>query len=322
MRMKNFNTFLSLLLITVLLISCAPKAKTEQQIVIDFSNKYDPKIDPANFSTNINNKYLTFVPGKKMVYQGETEEGTEVIEVYVTHETKEVMGVKALVVQDKVWLNGDLIEDTEDWYAQDNDGNVWYFGEDTADLVDGKIVSREGSWEAGVDGAKPGIVMKANPKIGDSYRQEYYKGKAEDKADVISLGESVKVPFGSFNNCMKTLDYTPLEPSVKENKYYCSEVGGVALEVDLESGERVELVSVEYGVSLNVEVKKTAELKTKITEEEAKEIALREVPGRVTDVAIEKKLEKTAYVVEVDTSDGETDVIIDVNTGEVLGIER
>ncbi len=116
------------------------------------------------------------------------------------------MGVNTIVVWDRVWLNDELIEDTKDWYAQDKYGNVWYFGEDSKEYEDGKVVSTEGSWEAGVDNAKPGIIMKANPVIGESYRQEYYKGEAEDMADVVALGVKVKVKYGSFSDCLQTRD--------------------------------------------------------------------------------------------------------------------
>jgi uncharacterized membrane protein YkoI len=288
---------------------------------------YDPKINPADFTNNITNRYFSLIPGKKMVYEADTEDGKEKIEVYVTNETRMVMGVKTVVVWDRVWLDGDLIEDTYDWYAQDKEGNVWYFGEDTKEYAAGQVVSTHGAWEAGVDGAKPGIVMKANPVVGESYRQEYYAGQAEDMARVLALNESVTVPYGSFGGCLKTLDWTPLEANVDEHKYYCPSVGGFALEVVLEDGERVELISVEYDSqpSPTKEEEPPAESeppKQNLSEEEAIEIALAEVPGEVTDVAIEKKFGKWVYVIEIDADNGpETDVIIDRETGEILGVE-
>jgi hypothetical protein len=116
--------------------------------------------------------------------------------------------VIATVVWDREWLNDALIEETYDWYAQDKEGNVWYLGEDSKEYENGKAANSKGSWEAGVDGAKPGIIMKGDPKIGDSYRQEYLKGKAEDMADVVALSESVAVPFGTFTDCLKTRDWS------------------------------------------------------------------------------------------------------------------
>ena len=284
--------------------------------------EYNPIINPSEFSSEIDNRYFSLTSGKKMVYEAKTEEGTERIEVYVTDETRVVMGVETRVVWDRVWLNNSLIEDTKDWYAQDKEGNVWYFGEESVELIDGKIVSYAGSWEAGIDGAQPGIIMKASPKVGDSYRQEYYKGEAEDMADVLALNEDVKVPFGNFSGCLKTRDYTPLEIGADEYKYYCSEVGGVVLEVVVESDDKVELLTLGYNAKPSASAIISGELKTGISEERAKEIALKRVPGKITDFGIEKKFGKPTYIVEIAADSGvETDVIIDIDTGEILGVE-
>lgn len=206
---------------------------------------YSPQINPKDFTANINNKYFAFTPGTKLIYSGETEEGTERIEVIAAHETKRVMGVTAIVVQDRVWLDGELIEDTKDWYAQDKKGNVWYFGEDSKEIANGKVVSTKGSWEAGVDGAKPGIIMEENPKAGDSYRQEYYKGQAEDMAEVVALGVNIKTKYGSFSNCLQTREWTPLEPGADEYKYYCPEISNLVYEVGVSGGSSVQLVDIE-----------------------------------------------------------------------------
>jgi hypothetical protein len=148
------------------------------------------------------------------------------------------------VVHDVVSINSQVIEDTYDWYAQDTAGNVWYFGEDTKEYENGVLVSTEGSWEAGVDGAKPGIVMYAiQPALGLPYRQEYYVCEAEDMAEVVSLSEAVVVQYGNFNDCLKTREFTPLEPDVNEYKYYAQGIGMV-LEVDVASGARTELIQV------------------------------------------------------------------------------
>jgi hypothetical protein len=203
---------------------------------------YDPSIDPADFtnSTTIDNPLLPLVPGTTYSYVG----GDESIEVTVTDDTKVILGVSCVVVRDTVTLDGEVVEDTLDWYAQDNDGNVWYMGEDTEEYEDGVVVSTEGSWEAGVDGAKPGIVMHANqPPVGEPYQQEYYACEAEDQAEVVSLDEAVTVPFGQYDNCLQTRELTPLEPDVNEYKYYCPDVG-LVLEVDIASGDRTELTQV------------------------------------------------------------------------------
>lgn len=218
------------------------------------AENYNPKIVPSNFTTKITNKYFTLPPGKKMVYEKDTEDGVERVEIIITDKTKKIMGLKTIVYWDRVWLdvNNDgnfeteeLIEDTRDYLAQDKEGNVWYFGEDVDNYEDGVLIDHDGSWLAGKDGAKAGIWMKANPKKGDSYRQEYYKGEAEDMAKVISTTKTVKTPFGTFKNCLQTYDWTPLDPDSREHKYYCPQVGGMAMEVDLTSDGKLMLVDVQ-----------------------------------------------------------------------------
>lgn len=281
---------------------------------------YNPQISPSDFTTKIDNKYLTFTPGTTYIYEGKTEEGRERTEVYVTDNIKKIMEVGVVEVRDRVWLNDELIEDTKDRYAQDKFGNVWYFGEDSKEIVNGKVASTGGSWVAGFYGAKPGIVMKANPQVGDVYRQEYYPGEAEDMGEVVALGVKIKVKYGSFSNCLQTKDSNPLEPGDEEYKYYCPEIGNVVYEVGIEDGEASQLVAVEKDSKpAAIKEEPLQELKTGITEQEAIAIAKREVSGDVTDVAIEKKFGKTSYVVEIDSNGEEIDVIIDISTGQVLG---
>jgi hypothetical protein len=154
------------------------------------------------------------------------------------------MGVTTSIVRETEWEDGELVEDTFDWFAQDVDGNVWYFGEDSKEYEDGEVVSTAGSWEAGVDGAKPGIIMQADPQIGLAYRQEYYAGEAEDMAEVISLTGNATVPYGSFDNVLITREWTPLEPGIEENKYYAMDVG-LIMEETVEGGSgSLELVDI------------------------------------------------------------------------------
>ncbi|MGH7821621.1 MAG: hypothetical protein ACREQ9_17795 [Candidatus Binatia bacterium] len=207
---------------------------------------YDPVIDPANFLSPADtaaspNPYFPLVPGTTWVYEG----GGETVTVTVTNETKEILGVMAMVVNDVVEdEEGDVVEDTDDWYAQDVDGNVWYVGEIAKNFEDGELVDIEGSWTAGVEGARAGIVMKATPAVSNVYRQEFALGDAEDAAEVISTTGSESVPAASCDgDCVVTRDFTPLEPDHEENKYYAPGVG-LILEVDPETGERLELVSV------------------------------------------------------------------------------
>ncbi len=205
---------------------------------------YNPVINPENFVSYIDNPYSPMTPDTKFIYRAETEDGIESNEVLITHETKTILGVSCTVVDDKVWLNDELVEATLDWYVQDNEGNIWYFGEDSKEYENGNVVSTEGSWEAGVDDAKAGIVMEANPQIGDSYRQEYYFDEAEDMGEVLSLDETVTVAYGTFTNCLKTKDWSPLESDVIENKYYAPGIG-VVLEITVKGGsERVELIDI------------------------------------------------------------------------------
>jgi hypothetical protein len=206
------------------------------------------KFDPCNFSNEIiDNPHFDLIPGTTFTYESETEEGTEEIIVVVTDETKEILGVTATVVHDTASLDEELIEDTFDWFAQDKEGNVWYLGEDTKEYENGEVVSTEGSWEAGVDGAEAGIVMLADPQVGDTYRQEWYPGRAEDAAEVVSLSEEVTVPYGTFMNCLQTREFSTLDPELNEYKYYCTAIGAVTLEVVIDSGERVELIDVNAG---------------------------------------------------------------------------
>src|SRR5262245_61331872 len=204
---------------------------------------YDPVIDPANFVAKVDNPYFPLKPGTTFIYEGSTADGFEHNEFAVTHNTRVILGVTCVEIRDTVTLNGKLIEDTLDWFAQDKEGNVWYFGENSKQLAGGLIVGLEGSWTAGVDGAKPGIIMKAQPAVGDFYRQEFAIATAEDLAEVLSLTESVSVPYGSFTGCLKTRETSPLEPDAAEAKFYCRGVGQV-LTVDLTNGDQVKLVKI------------------------------------------------------------------------------
>lgn len=217
---------------------------TEEGVETEGESGYNPVINPDDFVEIIDNPYFPLTPGTTFVYEGESEEETIRDEVFVTNETRTVMGVNTIVVRDRVFEDGELTEETFDWYAQDRDGNVWYFGEDSREYDEGEVVSTEGSWEAGVDGAKPGILMEGNPQVGDTYRQEYLEGEAEDMAEVLSLNESVTVAYGSFEDCLKTKEWTPLEPGIEENKYYAAGTGPVLEMAVKGESERLELVDI------------------------------------------------------------------------------
>ena len=202
-------------------------------------------LDPAELTADVTNPWFPLKPGTRWTYRETTEDG-EVVQVIVTATSvtrKIANGVTARVVRDTVTLDGEIIEDTLDWYAQDEDGTVWYLGEDTAEFENGKITTREGSFEAGVDGAQAGVIMPASPEVGMAYRQEYYKGEAEDNGEVLALGQQAGVPAGEYDNLLQTADTTPLEPDVLEHKYYARDVG-LVLTIDKEADGREELLSV------------------------------------------------------------------------------
>src|SRR5438093_8124742 len=206
---------------------------------------YDPVIDPSSFVPQVDNPYFPLTPGTTFVYEGQTAEGFEHDEFAVTHHTRVILGVRCVEVHDTVKTDGQLTEDTLDWFAQDRDGNVWYFGENTHELEDGLITTIEGTFMGGVNGDKPGIIMKAHPAIGDFYRQEFSLANAEDFAETVSLTASVTVPAGTFHNCLKSKETTPLETDLLEYKFYAPGVGNV-LTVDTRTGDREELVRIRH----------------------------------------------------------------------------
>lgn len=186
---------------------------------------YHPDIDPAAFVERVDNPYLPLLPGARWVYEGESDGEHERTEVEVTGETRQVMGITAVVVRDTVYVDGEIAEDTYDWFAQDRDGNVWYLGEDTHEYEDGQAVSSAGAWEAGVDGALPGIVMPAHPAPGDAYRQEHEPGEAEDMGEILEVGVTRSIGLGTYADVVVTRDWTPLEPDVVEEKWYAAGIG-------------------------------------------------------------------------------------------------
>jgi hypothetical protein len=209
---------------------------------------YDPPIDPSNFLTPAEiaanpNPLFPLRPGTVWHYVG----GGEVNTVTVTNDTRMILGVDTVVVHDTVEVAGEVTEDTEDYFTQDTDGNVWYFGELSKSFENGFLVDLEGSWTAGVDGGKPGIVMKAAPAVGDFYRQEFLLGDAEDVAEVKSTTGTEAVPAASCaGTCLVTHETSGLEPDASEDKYFEAGIGQI-LEVDLETGVRSELVEYDPG---------------------------------------------------------------------------
>ena len=193
-----------------------------------------PRYDPTNFSPRIDNAWYPLKPGITYIYRGsEGAERTRDV-LSVTNQTVTIAGVRCRVIKDKIYLSGRLEERTRDYYTQDDNGNVWYFGEDTAELDEnGNVVSTEGSWRTGRHGAEAGIFMEANPQVGHSYRQEFYRHHAEDQYKVLSLTAEIQVPFGHFGanklrrNVQLTKEWSPLEPDIRDHKYYVRGVGQV-----------------------------------------------------------------------------------------------
>lgn len=201
-------------------------------------------LDPADFVGLIDNPYWPMAPGAKWIYrEADTEGSAQEVEVTVTTRTKEILGIDATVMHDRVSSNGELIENTFDWYAQDVCGNVWYLGENTKEYEDGVVVTTAGSWQAGVDGAQAGIIVPADPHVGMTYRQEYYAGEAEDAAEVLSLDEQAQVPYGHIREALLTKDFTPLHRRFLEYKLYAKGIGPVLVLGASGGSDREELIS-------------------------------------------------------------------------------
>jgi hypothetical protein len=208
-------------------------------------------IEPENYVKRIDNRYFPLIPGRTFTYKNTIVENGDTtiqdVSVCVTTDIKVILGVECTVVHDIVKEKGRLAEDTFDWYAQDKQGNVWYFGEATKAFEEGNV-NTEGSWEGGVDGARPGIIMHADPyaQIGKTYYQEFLKGEAEDQAQNLDTTGIAKVPFGNFTNCLRIKEFTALEPGVTEIKYYVSALGLVLTEMVEGGNEREVLTKVTH----------------------------------------------------------------------------
>jgi hypothetical protein len=205
----------------IAVVTVAGCAKEPDDVVL-------PDVTQATFVDGVDNPYFPLPVGATWHYEAETEDGTETIDVLVSTGERVIQGVTAVVVQDTERLDGVLVEDTFDWYAQDTEGNVWYLGEDTCEYENDVCVDQAGSWEWGVGNALPGILMPGNPTVdGQAYYQEYDVGVAEDAGEVIETGFSVTVPAGTFDDCIRTRDFSTLDPTLHETKDYCPGVGNV-----------------------------------------------------------------------------------------------
>jgi hypothetical protein len=207
---------------------------------------YAPKIDPANFVDRVTNPLFPLKPGTAFHYRGIRGTTPQTDDMKVTDQTIEILGITATVVRDTVSQNGHPIERTFDWYAQDKQGNVWYMGEDSLELKNGHFVKASDSWESGVDGARPGIIMPADPRRGDAYRQEFFPpGEALDQARVLKVNGHRTVPDGSFKHLLVTAERSPLEPQT-EQKYYARGIGEIAERVVKGHHEQFQLIRVKH----------------------------------------------------------------------------
>lgn len=293
-------------------------------------------VRPELFVDCVDNPYFPLIPGTTYEYRVETDEGTEMTTVTVTTQTKEIMGISATVVRDTVELNGEVKEDTFDWYAQDDRGNVWYLGEETKEYENGEVVTTSGSFEAGVDGARAGIIMEGDPRPGDVYREEYYPDRATDMGAVLSLTEPVSVTIGSFENALMTAAYNPLDSEL-EHKFYVPGVG-VVKEALVGGNETSELVSISHdsnqmqdsnapaacgaafvGTIPVGQNQQNLESLAQITAAQAEEAALAVNPdSQVQETELEVENGFLAYEVALDNG---SEVLVDAGDGTILSIE-
>jgi hypothetical protein len=207
-------------------------------------SSYAPVLDPANFVSVVDNPYFPLPVGRTLVYQGIKDGQTQVDTVTVTNQTKVILGITTTVVSDIATHDGTVLERTFDYYAQDKQGTVWYLGEDTVSFRANGKPDTSGSFQAGVGGAQPGIIMEANPQIPDAYRQEFLPGEAEDTAWVVQVGGTVTVPYGKLRNTLVTLEATRLEPGAYDQKIYAPGFGIVLEQALTGTPETASLVSV------------------------------------------------------------------------------
>ena len=217
-----------------------PRSNGKGPAPFDPGTAYAPLVSAATLTPQVTNPLFPIPVGAQWVYQARTDAGIERIEISVLAGTQAVWGTTGRTVRDTVTVDGALVEDTLDWYAQDPNGHVWYLGEETAEYENGEVVNRNGTWTAGVNDALPGVVMLAAPTVGDVYRQEYLAGEAEDLAEVVRVGVSVQVPAGAFTGCVETRDRSAIDLELDELKTYCPGIGNVLV---IEGDVRVELVS-------------------------------------------------------------------------------
>lgn len=225
--MRPYIAILSVLAMSLVLAGCGGSENSQTSLP---QGGEPVELNPNDFVAHIDNEYWPMAPGNRwVILDNDLEGNTKRIEITVTKQKKRIMGIETTVIHDRVTEDGKLVENTFDWYAQDKNGALWYFGEDTTTFENGKG-NKAGSWTAGVDGAQPGVIIPGDPEVGMSYRQEYYAGKAEAAAKIVSLDEQVAVAAGKFKGVLMTKDWTPIDPDVLEHKFYAKGVGPVLIQ--------------------------------------------------------------------------------------------
>lgn len=250
MGMRTVASFAACVLALAALVGCAPSEQASNTGAPvgwgspgTWVKPTETQLDPGDFVKGVDNPYWPLVPGTRWAYESRTGDGSERIDALVLEDTRSVAGIECTVVRDTVSLDGELVEDTYDWYAQDKDGNVWYMGEDSTEYEGDEAVSTAGSWEAGVDGALPGIKVWGEPHVGGApYYQEVYEGEAEDLGRDLALDGRASVPFGDYADLLVVEEWNRLAPETIERKHYAVGVGTVKEEVTRGGTEVVELI--------------------------------------------------------------------------------
>lgn len=225
---------------------------------VTFAQEYQPTINPKDFSSHIEgNPYFNLPVGTVVTFEEQTEDGMETVRIEILDETVKVNGIETRVYWDRVYVDGELVEDTRDYIAQHKNGDVWYFGEDVNNYEDGKLTDHHGTWLYGEHNAQPGIWIKANPRVDEVYRQEYLAGEAEDMVEVISLDATVSANGKTYTGCLQTFDYTPLDEEAQEHKFYCKDTGTLVSTKHLVENEQAFLVSVSRPNGNSVMLKQT-----------------------------------------------------------------
>lgn len=280
------------------------------------------RVDPQNFIKGVTNPYFTLVPGRKFRLAGRTPEGIDVIkELLASDRTEDILGVNTQAIWEREFRDGALVSDTKKWYAEDKEGNVWLFGQDEIEIFGGFAKGSGDSWKAGIDGARAGIVIPANPKVGDALHTEY-SGYSDQKAHVVSVSESINIPQGAFSNCLKIRDYQD-EKGKPEDSFYCKDVGNLSLESIPGTFGKIQLTDVEDHFSTSGMNIHYPEFKVSIDEAKAKELALDAVDGAksVANLTIKLWENKPAYAIEVlKEEDKKVMVYLNVQNGSIVKV--